>query len=640
MLSELAILLCLVVMLVVFWRRKARLTHVKLGRDLINYGLLIVVIAALIKVLFVGDSSAFDIGYSDIASLEVLNAVAYFPGLLLVAIGMARMLPAIERLNQEIQARIVSEEKQREQNKRLQSAIARAETAENTLLNAIESMPEAVAIFDPDDRLYVCNKTYRETYREIIDKVKPGVHFNDLVRYLVEIGRVPEAVGREEEYIAARINEHNNPNDPIEQELDDGRIYRLSETKTKYGGTVSIGTDITDIRAREQALKENRAKLEEAQAIAHIGSWLHGASPSEHEWSDEVFRILGFEPGEIEQRYRNFICRVHKNDVERLRSVFEHANAHLEPFETEFRVVHDDGRIVYVRLIGRLNSDENGVLVSASGTIQDITAQHMFERELMQAKMEAEEGTRSKSLFLANMSHELRTPLNAVIGFSEVLAKEIFGPLSNDRYREYADNIQSSGRHLLSLIDDILEYSRLESDTIELHETEFNLLQVAESTKTMLEAKANEKRISFSLSKTLDIEVRADERKLKQVLINLVNNAIKFTPEKGLITLDLSADSDSFVSLYVIDNGYGISKDEIKNVMRPFGRTHYSISKSIEGTGLGLPLAKSIVELHGGMLKIKSNAKKPGTTIEIRLPKSRIVGWSQNTPHLNLIARS
>ncbi|MDF2368341.1 PAS domain-containing sensor histidine kinase [Sneathiella sp.] len=639
MLSELAILICLLVMLAVFWRRKKRLTHVKIGRDLINYGLLIVVFASLIDVLFVGDGSAFDIGFSNESSLEVWRVVAYLPGLVLVSVGLMRMLPAIERLNQEIQARIVSEEKQREQNQRLQMAIARAETAENTLLDAIESMPEAVAIYDANDRLYICNNPYRERYKDIIDKVKPGIHFNDLVRHMVDLGRVAEAVGREEDYIAVRIKEHQNPSDPVEQEFDDGRVYRLSETKTKAGGTVSIRTDITDIRVREQTLKENRAKLEEAQAIAHIGSWMHSIDAGKHEWSDEVFRILGYKPGEIEQRYSNFVSRVHKNDLARLRSVFETATENIEPFEAEFRVVHDEGRIIYVRLIGRANISENGTLIGASGTLQDITTQHMFERELIQAKLEAEEGTRSKSLFLANMSHELRTPLNAVIGFSEVLAKEIFGPIENDRYREYADNIQSSGRHLLSLIDDILEYSRLEADSIELQEAEFNLLKVVESTKTMLAAKANEKSISFSMSDRLDIQIRADERKLKQVFINLVNNAIKFTPEKGHIELDLSADSDNFISLYIIDNGYGISEEEIKNVMRPFGRTHYSISKSIEGTGLGLPLAKSIVELHGGMLEISSNTEKPGTVIEIRLPKSRVVGPQQGTPHLNLIAR-
>ncbi|MEX0583341.1 MAG: ATP-binding protein, partial [Sneathiella sp.] len=410
-------------------------------------------------------------------------------------------------------------------------------------------------------------------------------------------------------------------------------------TKTKSGGIVSIRTNITDIRKRERALEENRAKLEEAQAIAHIGNWMHNSVENTHEWSDEAFRILGFEPGETEPRYGNFIRRVDEEDVERVIAAFESVTSLSEAFEVEFRIVHDDKKITYVRLIGRPIISETGELLGASGTIQDITAQHMFERELTQAKLEAEEGTRSKSLFLANMSHELRTPLNAVIGFSEVLAKEIFGPLNNEKYREYADNIQSSGRHLLSLIDDILEYSQLESGSVELQETEFNLLDIARSTRTMLAAKASEKSIEITLSDQLDICLRADERKLKQVLINLINNAIKFTPNNGRIDLELSAEQENFVTLYVIDSGYGISKEEINNVLRPFGRAHYSVAKSIEGTGLGLPLAKSIVELHEGELKIVNNQEKPGTTIEIRLPKSRVVETTKKYPHLNLIAR-
>ncbi len=641
MLSEAVMFVCLLALLFVFLRRKKRLTHVRFGRTLINLGLFVLVCASLIDVLVIGDGALFDIGYSHNAALEIWHFIAYIPGLIFIALGLSRMLPAIERLNGEIKARKFSEQKQREQNERLQLAIEQAEKAESMLLDAIESMPEAVAIYDVDDRLFVCNEPYRDRFKDIADDVvKPGVQFQELVRLSVESGRLPEAIGREEEWISGRIKEHRNPVQPIEQEFYDRQIYRLSETKTKSGGIVSIRTNITDMREREKALEENRAKLEEAQAIAHIGNWMHNSVENTHEWSDEAFRILGYEPGATEPRYGNFIRRVDKEDVDRLVEVFESVDSVSEPFEVEFRVVHEDKKITYVRLIGRPIISDTGEISGASGTIQDITAQHMFERELTQAKLEAEEGTRSKSLFLANMSHELRTPLNAVIGFSEVLAKEIFGPLENERYREYADNIQSSGRHLLSLIDDILEYSRLESGSIELQETEFRLLDIVRSSKTMLAAKANEKSIEITLSEQLNICLRADERKLKQVLINLINNAIKFTPDSGRIELELSMHEENFISLYVIDSGYGISEEEINNVMRPFGRARYSVSKSIEGTGLGLPLAKSIVELHEGELKITSNKEKSGTTIEIRLPKFRVVETSKNFPHLNLVARS
>ncbi|MCF8466846.1 MAG: PAS-domain containing protein [Sneathiella sp.] len=623
MLIEAALLVCLLTILGAFLRQKKRLAHARYGSELITLGLLILVFGRFIDLLFVGDVSIFDIGFSNISSMKVWALIDYIPGLVIVAVGILRFLPAIEQLDNEIIARKNSERRQREQNSILKLATERAEMAENMLVDAIESMPEAVAIFNADDNLFICNYPYRERFKNIQDKIKPGIPFEKLIDLTLKGGGVPDATGREEEWKKQRLLEHRNPAAPIEQEFQDGRIYRLSETKTKSGGTVSIRTDITDILDRERALEENRAKLEEAQAIAHIGNWTHNRKNDTHEWSDEVFRILGYQPGEIEHSYKNFITRVHPNDVERLKSVFNLAWERQEAFEVEFRVVGNKGKITYVRLLGRLNLDEEGRMVGASGTLQDITAQHLFERELTQAKLEAEEGIRSKSLFLANMSHELRTPLNAVIGFSEVLAKEIFGPIENPKYREYADNIQSSGRHLLSLIDDILDYSRLEAGSMELKETEFNLLDLAQSTRTMLAAKAMEKSARISVSKELGLRIKADERKLKQVLINLVNNAIKFSPERGLIEINIATESAQYVSIYITDSGFGISKDEIENVMRPFGRAQHSVDKSIEGTGLGLPLAKSIVELHGGELKIAGNKDKPGTTIEIRLPKSR-----------------
>jgi signal transduction histidine kinase len=140
----------------------------------------------------------------------------------------------------------------------------------------------------------------------------------------------------------------------------------------------------------------------------------------------------------------------------------------------------------------------------------------------------------------------------------------------------------------------------------------------------MLAAKAIEKSIEFVISKDTDVLINGDERKLKQVLINLINNAIKFTPENGKIGLKVSTNAGNYISIFIEDNGYGISEDEIEDVMRPFGRAYHSVTKSIEGTGLGLPLSKSIIELHGGELKIAGNNNKAGTTVEIRLPKTRL----------------
>ncbi|WP_373088823.1 ATP-binding protein [Sneathiella sp.] len=625
MLSEVAIFVCLLTMLIVFLMRKKQLSHVKYGSELISVGFAILAFASLIDMLFIGNISFFDVGLGGSHIMQIWTLLAYIPGMMAVIVGIFRILPAIGQMKEEISARRGSEDKHRKNNARLKRAIERAELAERTLIDAIESMSDAVAVFDKNDRLVTFNNAYRELYTSNQDKLKPGQPFEVLLRSKVSTGSILDAIGREEEWIAESLEARRRTEGPAEYKLASGKIYRLVDNRTKAGGIVSIRTDVTEMREREKALEDSRSKLEQAQTIAQIGNWIHNNVEDTHDWSNEIFRILGFEPGTVEPSYKQFIALVHHNDVENLKTVFNLSGAKREPFDVEFRIIQKTGKLIYVRVLGRLDFDTNGRLLGASGTLQDITAQHLVAQELRLAKKKAEQGTRSKSLFLANMSHELRTPLNAVIGFSEVLAKEIFGPIENAKYREYADNIQSSGRHLLSLIDDILDYSRLESGTVKLQETEFNLYELVQSTQIMLAAKAIEKSTLLSISNDLDIRITGDERKLKQVLINVVNNAIKFTPEQGLISLHASTDSDQYISIFVEDNGYGIDEDEIENVMRPFGRAHRSVTKSIEGTGLGLPLTKSIVELHGGELKIASNSFKPGTTVEIRLPKSRVL---------------
>jgi len=624
MLGDLAVFLCLFAMLVAFWRRKRLLNHVNYGNSLLNVGFSILAAAAFLDFLFIGSFSLFDVGFNGKAWSQIWILVAFIPGLVLVVIGLARILPAIARLGEEIKARNESEQAQRAQNADLQAAKRRAESAEGSLIDAIESIPDAVIIFDADDRIVTFNNTYRELFEDIEDSLVPGASFETLLRMQVERGSVASAIGQEEKWIQDRLHEHRNPGGPLEQECENGQVYRLSETKTKEGGIVSIRTDITSIREREKALQDSRKKLEEAQSVAHIGNWSYDSESRVFEWSDEIYRILGYEPGSVEAKLSNYINKVHPADLDRIRSIVVEAKKQRKGYELEYRILPNPDETIYVRELGRLDYDIFGRAIGVIGTMQDITAQHRIEMELKQAKVRAEEGTRSKSLFLANMSHELRTPLNAVIGFSEVLAKEIFGPLENAKYREYADNIQSSGRHLLSLIDDLLDYSRLESGTVDLQESEFNLFDLAQSTRTMLAAKVLEKSTRFSISKDLDFQITADERKMKQVFINLVNNAIKFTPECGEVGLNVATHADDHISIFVEDNGVGICEEEIEDVMRPFGRTQHSITKSIEGTGLGLPLARSIIELHGGELKIAGNNNKAGTIVEIRLPKSRL----------------
>jgi signal transduction histidine kinase len=214
--------------------------------------------------------------------------------------------------------------------------------------------------------------------------------------------------------------------------------------------------------------------------------------------------------------------------------------------------------------------------------------------------------SRSKSDFLANMSHELRTPLNSVIGFSEVLEDELFGPI-NEKQHEYVNNILISGKYLLSLINDILDISKVESGKMELELTEFSLQEAVESSFVMLKEKAlkNGITLSIDLSPEADVNIVADKRKLKQILFNLISNAVKFTPAGGAVDVHVVRDAD-FIEITVVDNGMGIKEEDILKLFQPFTQLESVYTKEFEGTGLGLALNRLLVELHGGRIWVES----------------------------------
>jgi signal transduction histidine kinase len=236
----------------------------------------------------------------------------------------------------------------------------------------------------------------------------------------------------------------------------------------------------------------------------------------------------------------------------------------------------------------------------------------------------ADEANNAKSRFLAAMSHELRTPLNAVIGFSEVLKMESFGALGSPRYKEYVSDIHASGTHLLAVINDILDISRLDSGDMSLEETAFELKKVIHDCVRMMSHQASGAGI------TLDEEVedglplvRADERRIKQVLINLLSNAVKFTHANGSILVRAFRATDG-ISISVTDTGIGIAKPDLARALERFGQVDSTLSRKYEGVGLGLPLARQFMEFHGGSLELKS-MPNVGTTVVLTLPASRIV---------------
>ena len=261
---------------------------------------------------------------------------------------------------------------------------------------------------------------------------------------------------------------------------------------------------------------------------------------------------------------------------------------------------------------------------------------HVAELEITQAALEksstdlsaaldaAEAGSRAKSEFLASMSHELRTPLNAVLGFSETMEKEIHGPLGAFQYREYAQDIHRSGAHLLALINDILDVSRLDAGRCELQEEVFSAADEIEETMHMVSVQAHnaQVRLKSEIAPGLPL-VNADRRRLRQILLNLLSNAVKFTPAGGRVTAQAFATAEGLV-LKVSDTGIGIAPEHFSKVLEPFGQVDSSLARKYEGTGLGLPLTRQLVELHGGSLTLESELGL-GTTVTVTLPAWRVV---------------
>jgi signal transduction histidine kinase len=261
---------------------------------------------------------------------------------------------------------------------------------------------------------------------------------------------------------------------------------------------------------------------------------------------------------------------------------------------------------------------------------------HVMELESAKAKLEqlsdnlvealeqAAIANRTKSTFLAAMSHELRTPLNAVIGFSDVLLAELYGPLGSERYQEYAQDIHDSGTHLLSLINDVLDLSRLDAEQASLEDDEFAIEEVVVEAKRMIEPQAEKCGVVLSNDVPNDLPmVRADRRRIRQILLNLMSNATKFTHPGGSVHVSAHCTAEGMV-VSVADTGIGIAKNDIPKAFERFGQVDSRLARKYQGTGLGLPLAKQLTELHGGRLTLTS-AVGVGTTVTFSLPLDRVI---------------
>jgi len=388
--------------------------------------------------------------------------------------------------------------------------------ADLRLRDAIETIPEAFVLWDADNRLVLCNSNFQDLHRLPDAAVAAGTPYETVV-----------AAGKKPIIRITIANEdgHKLGARTFEAQLNDGRWMHISERRTKDGGYVSVGTDITKIKRHEQRLVEG-----EKRRIATI------------------------------------------NDLRQSQQALERQ----------------------------------------TGELADLAQKYAEE------KTRAEEANQAKSKFLANMSHELRTPLNAIIGFSEIMESAMFGPLGAEKYTEYSRDIRQSGQYLLDVINDILDMSKIEAGGVHLNPEIVDLDSILADCLRVIVGRANEKRLTLNSQIAPGIKLAADRRALKQIAINLLSNAVKFTPDGGAVSVRGRC-RGGMVTIAIADNGIGIPKDALGKLGRPFEQVESQLTKRHQGSGLGLAIAKSLAELHGGAMRVRS-ALGAGTMVVVRLP--------------------
>jgi PAS domain S-box-containing protein len=296
-----------------------------------------------------------------------------------------------------------------------------------------------------------------------------------------------------------------------------------------------------------------------------------------------------------------------------------------EPVEpvVDGRIVRPDGTVIHVeRSVSACTYHGRPALQSV---LHDITERKAGEEALLVAQEEAELASRAKTEFLANMSHELRTPLNAVIGFAELIEREQLGPIGNPKYAEYASDIVSSGLHLLSLINDILDLSKIEAGHVDIRDENIDMADLVRACLKLMGDRAREGGVDLIVQVDDGLPLlRADQRMVKQVLVNLLSNAVKFTPPGGRVTVRAWQNPQDGYVLQVADTGIGIAFEDVPKAMARFGQIDSDVSRRFEGTGLGLPLTRSLIEAHGGAFDLESEVGA-GTTATAHFPAQRIV---------------
>jgi len=500
-----------------------------------------------------------------------------------------------------------------------------ADDANKLVKTAINGLNETFSLWGPDDRLLLFNEKFIELNAPISDYLKPGITFTKFTRTALEHGVYEEAKDNETAWFRQRLRMHKNPVGQFEQKRANGTWLLINEQKISDGSTITISIDITARKQAEFDRLESEARFQDFARSSAERFWemdkdlrftwyLDMNRATVEEVKEDILGKTRWERAEVDPD-SDPVWSKHKAELLERR-----------PFRNfDYVTNNGDGSKTWWRISGVPIFDEAGEFAGYRGVGADVTAIKETERERDLAIQRAAEANAAKSVFLANMSHELRTPLNAIIGFSEVMTHQTFGEIGHPRYAEYAEDITASAQHLLSLIDEVLDISKIEAQKLDIQETVVEVKNVLEISQSMLGPQIEAKQLHFDVDDTLGaVRLRVDERMLRQVIINLLANAIKFTPDHGHIRISAGLADDGCISIAVADNGIGIPEGDIERVLVPFERVQSGDTNAYEGTGLGLPLSKRFVELHDGTLSLESTLGQ-GTTVTVAFPAARTI---------------
>jgi PAS domain S-box-containing protein len=404
-------------------------------------------------------------------------------------------------------------------------------------------------------------------------------------------------------------------------EISISMVGKEHDGEVRFSGTI---TDIEERRRAERALAEAERKYR--NIVQNAAGGIYQLTPEGLYLSANpaLANILGFNrPEKLLREVKNANESVYV-DAQAREGFIRKLEMSNEAVRHEVQMTRRDGSIIWVNENARAVRDEAGRMLFIEGSIEDITERKESEIMIRDAKMQSDLANRAKSEFLSNMSHELRTPLNSIIGFSEMIKDEVFGPVGQKAYLEYAKDIYESGQGLLGVINEILDISKIEAGERHLNEGVVNIQEVIRDSLGLLEHKIDNNNLMVTSSISNAPDVVGEELSIKQMLMNILSNAVKFTPDGGRITISTHIDGDGRFNLSVTDTGVGLDEEGIRKALSPFGQVNSELSRSGSGTGLGLTLVDALIRLHGGEFELFSQ-KGIGTTATIIFPKNRIV---------------